>query len=206
MSLPKEDILRCLFQTVGTLVDAASMQDAHTPGHSLNTARIARTIAQLLGFENDVVDGLRIAATLHDFGNIFVPTALLSKPGKLTDEEFSVVKQHVVYGVEIFKDVEFPWPVVQMILQHHERLDGSGYPNGLKGSEIVLEAQVLGVADAIEAMTSPRPWREALPTDAAVDEIRKLRGITFDPYVVDACIELFTKQRHRLNPEYYGRS
>jgi putative nucleotidyltransferase with HDIG domain len=205
MEASSEEIMLCLFQTVGVLVDAAGMRESHAPGHRLRTSQIARTIAQLLGFEADDIDGIRMAATLHDVGNILLPPGLLAKPDRFTAAELAIMQQHVAHGAEILKNIEFPWPVVPMISQHHERLDGSGYPNGLKGGEIMLEAQILGVADAMEAMTSPRPWREALPVEAAIEEIIKGRGITFDPFAVDTCVELFTNQAHRLDPEYYGR-
>jgi HD-GYP domain-containing protein (c-di-GMP phosphodiesterase class II) len=206
MPTQRDDIMRCLFQTVGTMVDAAGREEAYAPGHRLKTSQIARTIAQILRCDDDVVDGVRMAATLHDFGNILIPLELLTKPGKFTDEEFAMVKQHATYGAEIFKDVEFPWPIGNIILMHHERIDGSGYPAGIMGTEVMLEAQILGVADVMEAMTSPRPWRPALSEEEALSELTKMRGVKFDSYIVDACIELYTRQKHRLDPEYYGRS
>lgn len=206
MDVSSEEIMLCLFQTVGVLVDAAGMQEPYAAGHRLRTSQIARTIAQLLGFETVDIDGIRMAATLHDVGNVLLPPGLLAKPDRFTAEEIAVMQQHVAHGADILKNIDFPWPVAPIISQHHERLDGSGYPNGLKGGEIMLEAQILGVADVMEAMTSPRPWREALPVETAIEEIIKGRGVAFDPYAVDACIELFTKQTHRLDPEYYGRA
>ena len=200
-----EEIMRCLFQTVGVLVDAAGMQESYASRHRLRTSQIVRTMAQLLGFEAVGIDGIRMAATLHDIGNILLPPGLLAKPDRFTAEEAAIMQQHVAQGAEILGNIDFPWPVVPIILQHHERLDGSGYPNGLKGGEIMLEAQILGVADVVEAMTSPRPWREALPVETALEEIVRGRGITFDPFAVDSCVELFTNQAHRLDPEYYGR-
>lgn len=205
MPAMRDEILRCLFQTVGTLVDAASQNDPYAPGHRLRTAQIARTLAQMLSFDEDMVDGIRLAGTLHDIGNIFVPAAILSKRDKLTEEEFSAVKQHPIYGAELLKEIEFPWPITTMVLQHHERLDGSGYPHGLKGSEISLEAQVLAVADVMDAMTSDRPWRSAFPADEALKLLVQDRGTKFDQYVVDTCVELYTKEKYRLDPEYYGR-
>lgn len=206
MPTQRADILRCLFQTVGTMVDAAGREEVYAPGHRLKTAQIARTIAQIIRCEDDIVDGVRMAATLHDFGNILIPVELLTKPGKFTEDEYALVKQHATYGADILKEVEFPWPIAQMILQHHERIDGSGYPAGLQGTEVMMEAQIIGVADVMEAMTSHRPWREALSVDAALEELTKMRGVKFDGYIVDACIELYTKQKYRLDPEYYGRT
>jgi HD-GYP domain-containing protein (c-di-GMP phosphodiesterase class II) len=206
MTAPNDALLRCLFQTVGALVDTASLHDPYAPGHRLRTSQIARILAQIQGFEEDVIDGIRLAATLHDLGSLLIPAEILQKPGALNDDEWAVVKQHPIYTVEIFKEVEFPWPVLQMIEQHHERLDGSGYPKGLTKGDITLEAQVVAVADVMDAMTSDRPWRKALTVEQALDELRKDRGTKFDAYVVDACIELYTKQAYRLDPEYYGRS
>ena len=200
-----EEITRCLFQTVGVLVDAAGIQEPYAPGHRLRASQIARTIAQLLGFEAVGIDGIRMAATLHDVGNILLPPGLLAKPDRFTAEETAIMQQHVAHGAQILGNIDFPWAVVPIISQHHERLDGSGYPNGLKGGEIMLEAQILGVADVMDAMTSPRPWRKALPVEAAIEEIVRGRGITFDSFAVDTCVELFTNQAHRLDPEYYGR-
>ena len=201
-----EEIRLCLFQTVGVLADAAAVQDPYGAAHRLKMSQIARTIAQLLGFEPIDIDGIRMAATLHDIGNVYLPPGLLAKPDRLTPEETAIMRQHVTYGTEILKNIDFPWPVVPIISQHHERLDGSGYPLGLKGGEIMLEAQILGVADVMEAMTSPRPWRQALPVEAAIEEITRGRGVIFDAYAVDACVEVFTTQAHRLDPEYYGRT
>jgi HD-GYP domain-containing protein (c-di-GMP phosphodiesterase class II) len=205
MTAPNDQLLRCLFQTVGALVDTASLHDPYAPGHRQRTGQLARIIAQIQGFEEDVIDGIRLAATLHDFGSLLIPAEILQKPGPLNDDEWAIVKQHPDFTVSIFKDVDFPWPVLQMIEQHHERLDGSGYPKGLKKDEITLEAQVVAVADIIDAMTSDRPWRKALSVDDALDQLRKDRGVKFDAYVVDSCIELYTKQKYRLDPEYYGR-
>ncbi|TAL40270.1 MAG: HD domain-containing protein [Alphaproteobacteria bacterium] len=206
MPSQRDEILRCLFQTVGTMVDAAGREEAYAPGHRLKTSQIARTIAQIIRCDDDVVDGVRMAATLHDFGNILIPVELLTKPGKFTDEEFALIKQHATYGAEILKDIEFPWPICNIILMHHERIDGSGYPAGLKGTEVMMEAQILGVADMMEAMTSPRPWRAALSVEEALSELTQMRGVKFEAYIVDAAIELFTKQKYRLDPEYYGRT
>jgi HD-GYP domain-containing protein (c-di-GMP phosphodiesterase class II) len=205
MPASSDEILRCLFQTVGTLVDSASLHDPYAPSHRVRTSQIARVLAQILSFDEDMTDGIRMAATLHDFGTLLIPRDIILKPGPLTPEEYTVVKQHPVYGAEIFKEIEFPWPVTQIILQHHERLDGSGYPNGLKKDDILLESQVVAVADVIDAMTSDRPWRQALSVDEALAYLQKERGVKFDPYTVDACVELYTKQKYRLDPEYYGR-
>lgn len=205
MPATHDEVLRCLFQTVGALVDTASLHDPYAPGHRLRTSQIARVLAQLLSFDEDIVNGIRLAATLHDLGILFVPKEILQKPGPLTDEEYALVKQHTAYSAQLFKDVDFPWPVIEMIEQHHERLDGSGYPKGLKKDEIMLESQVIAVADVMDALTTDRPWRKALSIDDALETLKRDSGTKFDPYVVDTCIELYTKQKYRLDPEYYGR-
>jgi HD-GYP domain-containing protein (c-di-GMP phosphodiesterase class II) len=205
MPVESREMLRCLFQTVGTLVDSATMNDPYAAPHRVRTSQIARVLAQLQGFDEDMIDGIRMAATLHDFGTILVPSEIILKAGPLTDAEFTAVKQHPIYGAEIFKDIEFPWPVTQIILQHHERLDGSGYPHGLAKDQIMLEAQVVAVADAMDAMTSDRPWRKAFSVEEALERLVKDRGTKFDPVSVDACIELYTKKKYLLDPDYYGR-
>ena len=205
MTAQPEEVLRCLFQTVGALVDTASLHDPYAPGHRLRTSQVARVLAQLLSFDEDIINGIRLAATLHDIGILLIPKEILQKPGPLTDAEYAIVKQHTAYSAQLFKEVEFPWPVIEMIEQHHERLDGSGYPKGLKKDQIMLESQVIAVADVMDALTTDRPWRKALTTEEALETLKKDSGIKFDPYVVDACIELYTKQKYRLDPEYYGR-
>jgi HD-GYP domain-containing protein (c-di-GMP phosphodiesterase class II) len=139
----------------------------------------------------DVIEGIRMAATIHDIGKVSVPVEILSKAGKLTQKEFELVKDHSQTGYDILKDVEFPWPIAEIIYQHHERLDGSGYPRGLKGDDVILEARIIALADVIEAMASHRPYRPAHGVDAALDEIKKNRGILYDPEVVDICLKLF---------------
>ena len=133
---------------------------------------------------------------VHDVGKIKVPAEILSKPGKISDIEFSFIKTHAQAGYDILKDINFPWPIAQMVLQHHERLDGSGYPQGLKGEAILLEARILSVADVVEAMSSHRPYRPGLGNDAAMEEITKNRGKFYDPQVVDACLALFREQHY----------
>ena len=205
MPATHDEVLRCLFQTVGALVDTASLHDPYAPGHRLRTSQIARVLAQMLSFDEDIVNGIRLAATLHDLGILLVPKEILSKPGKLTDAEYALVKQHTDYSAGLFRQVDFPWPVIEMIEQHHERLDGSGYPKGLTKNEIMLEAQVIAVADVMDALLTDRPWRKAFTVEEALGQMEKDKGVKFDPYVVDACVELYTKQKYRLDPEYYGR-
>ena len=205
MTVLKEDVVHCLYQTVRTLADTIGLKESYTPAHQHTVSQIARCIGQLMNLERDIVDGLRIGATLHDFGIIRIPGEILNKPGKLTDQEYEIMKQHPVHGFQILKSIDFPWPVGRMILQHHERLDGSGYPGGISGDDIIIEARIIAVADVVDSMTSDRPYRKALPVETALAEIKKGSGTKFDPAVVAACIELYTNKAERLDPEYYGR-
>lgn len=204
MNITKEQVILSLYQTVRTLADTVGLREAHTPGHQNNVAHLARTIGQVMGLDADTVDGIRIGATLHDFGIIRIPGEILEKPGKLTPQEFETMKQHPVHGYQLLKAIEFPWPVGKMILQHHERLDGSGYPGGLSGDDIILEARIIAVADIMDSMTTDRPWRKALPVLDALEELRKGRGVKYDAAVVDACIDIYTKSRQLLDPQNYA--
>lgn len=159
---------------------------------------MARSIGAEMGFTADQIDGIRMAAVIHDIGKISVPSEILSKPMKLTDLEFSLIKTHAQSGYDILKDIEFPWPVADVILQHHERMDGSGYPNGLKGDEILLESRIMCVADVVEAIASQRPYRPALGIDVALDEIEKNKGILYDRSVADACLKLFKEKGYKI--------
>jgi len=139
-----------------------------------------------------------VAGILHDIGKIHVPVEILSKPGPITEGEFSIIKTHPQVGYDILKRIEFPWPIAQIVLQHHERMDGSGYPQGLSDQDILLEARILGVADIVEAMSSHRSYREALGIDKALGEISEKKGTLYDPRVVDACLKLFTERRFQF--------
>lgn len=205
MAVSKEQVILSLYQCVRTLSDTIGLKEAYTPGHQHNVAQLARTLGQVMGLDHEIIDGLRIGATLHDFGIIRIPTDILCKPGKLTPQEYETMKQHPVHGYQILKSIEFPWPVGKMILQHHERLDGSGYPGGMSGDDIILEARIIAVADIMDSMTSDRPWRKALAIDIALDEITKGRGTKYDSPVVDACIEIYTNRKELLDPDHYKR-
>lgn len=193
-----EDALRSSFDslrsTVEGTVDALSRlgeaRDPYTAGHQQRVAEIACAIAGEMGFPADRIEGIRVASKLHDIGKIHVPGEILSKPGKLSDLEFGIIKTHPTVGYEILRTVEFPWPVAQVALQHHERLDGSGYPDGLSGEEILPEARIVAVADVVEAMCTHRPYRPALPIETAVEELRSNRGRFYGPTAVDACLKL----------------
>ena len=166
-------------------------KDPYTAGHQQRVTDLAGTIAQEMGLPEDQRDAICMAAIIHDIGKISVPSEILNKPGPLTEIEFSLLKTHSRTGYEILKEIEWPYPVAEIVLQHHERMDSSGYPQGLSGGEILLEARVLGVADVVEAMASYRPYRPALGIDKALEEIRQNRGILYDSQVVDACLRLF---------------
>lgn len=189
-----ERLRRALGGTVQALASLVESRDPYTAGHQRNVSDLARAIASEMRLPDDRIEGLRVAAVIHDIGKISVPAEILSKPGKLTDIEFSLIKTHAQSGYDILKDVNFPWPVARMVVEHHERMDGSGYPNGLRGEDILLEARILGVADVVEAISSHRPYRPTLGIDAALDEISRNRGILYDAEVVDACLSVFKKK------------
>ncbi|GAG56809.1 unnamed protein product, partial [marine sediment metagenome] len=140
------------------------------------------------------IEGIQIAALVHDIGKINIPAEILSKPSKLNEMEFSLIKNHPKVGYDILRKIDFPWPVAKIVLQHHEKIDGSGYPQGLKGEKILLEAKIIGVADVVEAMSSHRPYRPSLGIDKALEEIIQNRGVLYDPEVVDVCLKLFKEK------------
>ena len=185
---------KALGGTIQVLVAAVETRDPYTAGHQQRVAHLARAIAQEMGLSLGQIEGIRMAGAIHDIGKIAVPAEILSKPGKITETEFGIIKTHPQVGYDILKGIEFPWPVAKIVLQHQERLDGSGYPAGLKGDEIILEARILAVADVVEAMASHRPYRPALGIDRALEEISKNRGILYDADVVDACVRLFREK------------
>ncbi|MCK4273544.1 MAG: HD domain-containing protein [Dehalococcoidales bacterium] len=173
-------------------------RDPYTAGHQRRVAELARAIAKEMGLSEWQQMGIHVAGLLHDIGKVAVPSEILSKPGKITENEFSIIKNHCQVGYEILQRIDFPWPVTRAILQHHERLDGSGYPEGLSGEDIILEARILGVADVVEAMSSHRPYRPALGLDSALQEISQARGILYDTEVVDACLALLKKNEPKF--------
>jgi putative nucleotidyltransferase with HDIG domain len=183
-----------LVETIRAVSRTVEKRDPYTAGHQQRVAELVVAIAQELGLDAGRIEGLRLGALIHDIGKIYVPAEILNRPGMLTEAEFTIIKSHPQVGYDIVKDVHFPWPLAQMILQHHERLDGSGYPNGLKGEAILLEARILAVADVVEAMAAHRPYRAARGPETALDEIRTNRGLLYDPVVVDACLRLFEEK------------
>ncbi len=170
-------------------------RDPYTQGHQERVAFLASAIAREMGLSEIDVEGIKISGYIHDVGKIIIPAEILSKPGRLTDIEYRMIKLHPETGSDFLSDIDFPWPVQKMIYQHHERIDGSGYPEGLSGNDIVMGARILAVADIVEAMSSHRPYRPGLGIDAALKEIRDQSGITLDRDVVDACLNLFKKDQ-----------
>lgn len=173
-------------------------KDPYTAGHQQRVSLLSFAIAQEMNLSAEQIEGSKIAGLIHDLGKISIPSEILSKPGRITDIEFSLIKNHPQAGYDILKTVKLPWPIAQIVLQHHERMDGSGYPSGLSGEKILIEARILGVADVVEAISSHRPYRPALGIDKALEEISKNRGILYDPKVVDACLKLFKEKGFRF--------
>lgn len=191
-----EDHYRLRFEAsleaaVRAVATAAELRDPYTAGHQRRVADLAKAIATVLGLDADLVTGIGVAASIHDIGKLVVPAEILSKPGRLSAAEYELVKEHAQAGYDIVDRIDFPWPAAEMILQHHERLDGSGYPNGLRGDEIGLGGSIIAVADVVEAMSSHRPYRPGLGADAALQVITDGRGTLFHPDAVDACLHLF---------------
>jgi putative nucleotidyltransferase with HDIG domain len=193
-----QKLLQAMRTTIEVIAMTTEMRDPYTAGHQRRVADLACAIAEDLGLPAAQVEGLRMAGTIHDIGKMYVPAEILSRPGQLNDIEFEMIKMHPKAGYEILKTIEFPWPIAQVVLQHHERLNGSGYPSGLLGEHIILEARILGVADIIEAMASHRPYRPALGIGKALEEISQNKGVLYDPEVVDACLKLFREKRFKF--------
>jgi PAS domain S-box-containing protein len=184
--------------TIQVLGTASEARDPYTAGHQKRVADLARTIATEMGLSTNTIEGIRMAGSIHDIGKLSIPAEILSKPTKLTDLEFSLIKEHSRIGYEMLKDVESPWPLAQIIYQHHERMNGTGYPGNLKGDEIIMEARIMAVADVVEAMASHRPYRPTLGIEAALEEIEKNKGILYDNVVADTCLRLFREKGYQL--------
>ncbi len=193
------ELREALEGTIRAMATTVESRDPYTAGHEQRVARLARAIAEELGRPEEQVQGTYYAGLVHDVGKIAVPAEILSKPRPLTVAEFELMKTHPQTGFEILKTVAFPWPLAEIILQHHERLDGSGYPRGLSGDRLSPEARILAVADVVEAMASHRPYRPALGIDAALQEIIGKRATQFDPDAVDACVRLFREKGFKLD-------
>ncbi|MEJ2726267.1 MAG: PAS domain S-box protein [Deltaproteobacteria bacterium] len=180
--------------TIQAMAQTVEVRDPYTAGHQKRVSNLARAIATEMGLSSDKVEGIRMAGNIHDIGKISVPAEILSKPGLLTDIEFTLIKAHTKVGYEILKGIEFPWDIAKVVLQHHERIDGSGYPQGLSGDDILLEARILAVADVVEAMVSHRPYRPALGLEKAFEEISAKQGVMYDSLVVEACMKVLNER------------
>ena len=189
-----EKLQRTMDTTIYTISKIIETRDPYTAGHQNTVSQLAVAIAQEMKLSEDEIEGIRIAALVHDIGKINIPAEILSKPSKLNEMEFSLIRNHPKIGYDILRKIDFSWPVAQIVLQHHEKIDGSGYPQSLKGEKILLEAKIIGVADVVEAMSSHRPYRPALGIDKALEEISQNRGILYDPEVVDTCLKLFKEK------------
>jgi len=196
-----KSLRKAVSSTIQVIVSTLEARDPYTAGHQIRVADLTRAIATEMNFSKDRIEGVFMAASIHDIGKLSVPAEILSKPGKLTETEFSLIKEHSKKGYEILKNVESAWPLAEIVYQHHERMDGSGYPRNLKGDEILMEARILAVADVVEAMASHRPYRPTLGIDAALKEIEDNRGVLYDADVVDVCLRLFREKGFQLKDD-----
>ena len=194
-----EQLQRTLDGTIHTLSVITEQRDPYITGHQQRVTRLACAIAEEMGLAEERIEGIRVAGTIHDLGKANLPSEILRKPSSLNGVEFAIIKAHPQIGYDLLKTVEFPWPVAPILLQHHERMDGSGYPKGLMGENILLEARILGVADVVEAMSHRRSHRAALGIDKALGEIARNSGVLYDPEGVDACLKLFTEKGFTLD-------
>lgn len=190
LNTANEELRKAYLQTVSAITRAGEKTDPYTYGHEVRVAQLACMAATRLGWLKDRIEGLRLGAYVHDIGKISVPSEILNKPGRLTQAEFNLIKSHPTISYEMLCNIPFPWPIADIAYQHHERIDGSGYPRGLKGDEICEEAKLLGVADVIEAMCSHRPYRPGLGLEAALEEVRAGSGSRYDPAYTQACIDV----------------
>jgi putative nucleotidyltransferase with HDIG domain len=191
-----ESLQKTMQSTIEVVSSILELRDPYTAGHQIRVGNLAVRIGQKIGMEKNKLTGLYVSGYLHDLGKISVPSEILTKPSKLTPVEFEIIKSHVDYGYDVLKKLDLPWPVADIVRQHHERMDGSGYPDGLVREEILPEAKVLAVADVVEAMTSHRPYRPGLGLEKACEEIRSNKGEKFDEEVVEAALELFLKDQY----------
>ncbi len=184
--------------TIQAIAKTVESRDPYTAGHQERVTQLATAIAKELDMDGHRLEGLKMAGVIHDLGKISVPAEILSKPGRITETEFGLIKVHPQVGYDILKDIDFPWAIAQIVLQHHEKMDGSGYPQALSGNDILMEARILCVSDVVEAMASHRPYRAALGINVALEEIKKNSGILYDVEVVNACLNLFTQNRFKF--------
>lgn len=199
LKLRRKKLQEALEATVQAMAFTIETRDPYTAGHQRRVTKLACAIAEEMNLPEDKIEGLRMAGDLHDIGKISVPAEILSKPGPISEVEYNVIKTHPQVGYEILKTIEFPWPIAQIVHQHHERMNGSGYPQGLRGKNILLEARILAVADVVEAMATHRPYHPAQPIEMALDEISDNKGKLYYPDVVEACLKLFKNKGFKLD-------
>ncbi len=192
------NISKSLNSTISAIASMVEQRDPYTAGHQRRVANLAEAISMEMGLSPEQIIGIRMACVVHDIGKIHVPAEILSKPGKLSDAEYEIIKMHPKSGWEVLKNIDFPWPIAEIVYQHHERLDGSGYPRGLKDNEILLESRILMVADVVDAMSSHRPYRPALGILQALQEIMQHKRTLYDEQVVDACVKLFVEKKYEI--------
>lgn len=190
---------KLLKATMQSVVSAIERRDPYKRGHQLRTANLAYAIAAEMGLHQEIIEGIHMASSIHDIGKLTIPAEILAKPSKLTDIEFSMIKEHCQNGYEMLKNIETAWPLAQVIYQHHERMDGSGYPLNLKNDEIIMEARILAVSDVVESMASDRTYRPALGIESALHEIKENRGTLYDNIVADTCLKLFREKGYQLS-------
>jgi PAS domain S-box-containing protein len=193
-----ESLKKAFGTTIQVLISALEARDPYTAGHQSNAANLACAIAKEMGLPEDKIEGIRMAGSIHDIGKLSIPAEILTKPTRLSDIEFSLIKEHSQIGYDMLKDVESPWPLAQMVYQHHERMDGTGYPRNLRGDDIIVEARIMAVADVVDAMASHRPYRASLGIEVALEEIEKNKGILYDDAVVEACLKLIREKGYKL--------
>ncbi|MDH4187316.1 MAG: PAS domain S-box protein [Nitrospira sp.] len=195
-----EKLIRAMEHAIQAMTIVVEMRDPHTAGHQQRATQLACAIAREIGLSEEQISGLRLAGLIHDIGKVRVPAEILMNPDGLSEPEFMMIKAHPRLGYEILKTIDFPWPVAQIVLQHHERMDGSGYPSGLSGDDIIMEARILAVADVVDAMASHRPYRPALGINEALGEVSQNKGVLYDSRAVDACLTLFRHKNFDFEP------
>jgi len=194
-----EELQSSLAQTVAVIRALGELRDPYTAGHERRVGDLAAVIGAEMGFNERRQQGLRIAGYLHDVGKIAIPSEILSKPGRLTPAEFALIREHPARGHEILSNVEFPWPVALVAMQHHERMDGSGYPQGLKGEQITIKARIVAIADVVESMSAHRPYRPAHGIKQALAEIERGKGTAFDADAADACLHVIRNKGYKIH-------
>lgn len=195
-----ERLIGAMEHAIQAMTIVVEMRDPHTAGHQQRATQLACAIAKEIGLSKERIGGLRLAGLIHDIGKVRVPAEILMNPDGLSEPEFMMIRAHPRLGYEILRTIDFPWPVAQIVLQHHERMNGSGYPSGLSGEDIIMEARILAVSDVVDAMASHRPYRAALGINKALEEISQNKGVLYDPRAVDACLMLFRDKKFEFEP------